>query len=54
MRRGRVRTREMRRGMRFRKGMMFGPRMYSMGSFMFFLFGSTFYKMSRDQVTMIH
>ena len=49
MRRGRMRM----RGMRFRRGMMFGPRMYLMGSFLFFLFGSTLYKMPRDQVTVI-
>ena len=64
MRRGGMRM----RGMRFRRRMMFGPRMfrpmmwspffwwprmYLMGSFLFFLFGSTLYKMPRDRVTVI-
>jgi hypothetical protein len=66
--RRRMRMRGMRRGMRFRRRMMFGPRMfwpmmwrpffwwprmYLMGSFLFFLFGSNLYKMPRDRVTVI-
>ena len=58
MRRGRMRM----RGMRFRSRMFrpmmwrpffWWPRMYLMGSFLFFLFGSTLYKMPRDRVTVI-
>ena len=58
MRRGRMRM----RGMRFRPRMFrpmmwrpffWWPRMYLMGSFLFFLFGSTLYKMPRDRVTVI-
>ena len=49
-------------GMRFRPRMFrpmmwrpffWWPRMYLMGSFLFFLFGSTLYKMPRDRVTVI-
>lgn len=58
MRRGRMRM----SGMRFRPRMFrpmmwrpffWWPRMYLMGSFLFFLFGSTLYKMPRDRVTVI-